>query len=799
MLVPLSWLQDYIDLHENTQELCDLLTFSGLEVEAVETHGSDYAGIVAAEITAISRHPDADKLTLCTIDFGAEPLTVVCGAPNVRVGMKTIYAAVGVTLPNGMTLKKAKIRGVESLGMLCAEDELGLSDAHDGIMDLPPATVPGTPAVEILGGPEVVFDLEVTPNRPDCLSIIGVARELAALTGRALRLPEVPLREGLTHVRDHFSVEIHDPDGCPRYTGRCLTGAQVAPSPDWMQKRLRLCGIRPINNLVDITNYVMLETGQPLHAFDQDLLHGKKLFVRNAGEGEQMATLDDKARSLTASDLVIADADRALAVAGVMGGADSEIRDTTTRVLLESAAFNASRVRATAKRLGLHTESSYRFARGCDMTQAEWVSRRAASLMQQHAGATPLQGVLDAWPGKTAPRTLTCRWKKITGLIGVEIPVDTMIGYFERLGLVVEEQNEEDCTLRIPGFRGDLLREVDLTEEIARLNGLDAIPAPAPCARIVPEANDKPVRRLMRIWKQIAHQGFLEIMNYSLTDPESLNRLDPAQSGRQVRLPNPISQDQSVLRTSLLPQMADTLARNHARQNHELALFELGTVFLKAETGVEEQTRVCFGQLGPVRRPSLDKQRPITDEEAFAQLKGQIETFLRSQRMTDVHFVPSEDSSFEPGQSATLLQGKKELGRIGLLPKALRERWKIFEPVAVAELVLDQLPAPKIPVMGPVPTFPCTRRDLSIIVDKSLTHAEVMTAIGQAKPYELESVDLVDIFEGKKLGENKKSMSYRFTYRSPKKTLTDETVEKLNGKIEKQLVETLNAQVVGRN
>jgi phenylalanyl-tRNA synthetase beta chain len=287
-------------------------------------------------------------------------------------------------------------------------------------------------------------------------------------------------------------------------------------------------------------------------------------------------------------------------------------------------------------------------------------------------------------------------------------------------------------------------------------------------------------------------------MNYSLTDPESLARLDPAQAGRQVKLPNPISQDQSVLRTSLLPQMADTLARNHARQNHELALFELGTVFLKAETGVEEQIRVSFGQLGPVRRPTLDKQRPVTDDEAFAQLKGQLETFLRSQRMTDVQFVPSEDAAFEPGQSATVLLGKQELGRIGLLPKALRERWKIFEPVALAELVLDRLPKAKIPVMAPVPTFPSTSRDLSMVVDSRLTHAEVMAVIQQAKPYELETVDLVDIFEGKKLGENKKSLSYRFTYRSPKKTLTDETVEKLNGKIEKRLVDSLNAQIVGR-
>lgn len=799
MLVPLSWLKEYIDLHEEIPALCDLLTFSGLEVEAVETHGSDFADVVVAEITAIAPHPNADRLTLCTITTGSESLTVVCGAPNVRVGMKTIYAPVGVTLPNGLTLKRAKIRGVESLGMLCAEDELGLSKAHDGILDLDPALKPGTPAREVLGGPEVVFDLEVTPNRPDCLSIIGVARELSALTGRPLRLPETPLREGLSHVRERVKVNIQDPEGCPRYTARLLTGAKVGPSPDWMQRRLQLCGIRPINNLVDITNYVMLETGQPLHAFDHSLLQGDTLHVRSAASGESMATLDGKARQLTPAQLVIADADRALAIAGVMGGADSEIRDTTETVLLESAAFQASRVRATAKALHLHTESSYRFARGGDATACEWVSRRAASLMQHYAGATPLQGVIDAFPGETPLRTLSCRWQKIRDLIGVDLPADTMRTYFERLGLTVLEETPEGCTLRIPGFRGDLTREVDLTEEIARLNGLDQIPAPPPCARIVPEASDAPVRRAMKLWKHLANQGFLEIMNYSLTAPEMLNRLDPAQQDLQVRLPNPISQDQSVLRTSLLPQMAETLARNHARQNAELAFFEMGTVFLKSGSGVHEETRICFGQMGPVRRPLLQKQQPITDEEAFYSLKGQLEAFLASERVQKVTFAPLSDSTFAPGQAAEIFVGGQSAGRIGLLNPASREAWKIFEPVALAEIRLDLLPAAPMPLMQPVPTFPATTRDTALIVDRSVTHAEILRVIDSAKAYELERVELFDVFAGKKLGEHRKSMAYRFTYRNPKKTLTDQAVEKMHGKIESRLVETLSAEIVGRN
>ncbi len=799
MLIPLSWLKDYIELHEDVEALRELLTFSGLEVEAVETHGSDFERVVVAEITAVAPHPNADKLTLCTIEDGSgTPQTVVCGAPNVRVGLKTIFAPVGVTLPNGLTLKKAKIRGVESLGMLCAEDELGLSKAHDGIMDLATDLAPGTPAVEVLGGPEIVFDLEVTPNRPDCLSVIGVARELAAITGRTLKIPETPLREGLDAAEECVKVRIDDPESCPRYTARVLTGACVGPSPEWMQKRLRLCGIRPINNLVDITNYVMLETGQPLHAFDQSLLHGDTVIVRRAAEGEVMQTLDDKPRTLSAAHLVIADADRPVAVAGVMGGADSEIRDSTTTVLLESAAFQSSRVRATAKALGMHTDSSYRFARGCDMNNAEWVSRRAASLMQRHAGATVLKGVVDCWPGERRPVQVSCRWKKITDLIGVDIPVETMRGYFHRLGLKDVECDEEGCTLEIPSFRNDLQREVDLIEEIARLNGLDKIPARDPIGHIVPDADDRPTRRLMNIWRRVAAMGFNEIMNYSLTAPETLAALDPNAATRQEHLPNPISQDQAVLRTSLIPQMAETLARNHARQNHELSLFEIGTIFLKAENGVEEQTRIAFGRLGPVHRPALDKQRPVDDAEAFYGLKGVVEAFLESEGVSQACFIALEDKSFAPGQAADILLGKTHLGRIGLLARPLRDEWKIHEPVALAEINLDALPKRKAPVMKPVPSMPASSRDTALIVERARTHAEILACIQKAAPYELETVQLFDVFEGKKLGENRKSMAYRFTYRNPKKTLTDKAVEKFHGKIEARLMQDLGAEIVGR-
>jgi phenylalanyl-tRNA synthetase beta chain len=634
MHVPLSWLQDYIDLHESVEELRDLLTYSGLEVEGIETHGSSFDGFVVAEITEVAPHPNADRLTLCTVDLGANaPMQVVCGAPNVRVGLYTIYAPVGSVLPDGTKLKKAKIRGVESLGMLCAEDELGLSGDHSGIMELSDQVKAGTPAIEVLGGPEVVFDLEVTPNRPDCLSMIGVARELAALTGRTLRLPESKV--SAPESSEQVTVDIESAEACPRYTARILSGAQIEPSPDWMQKRLRLCGLRPINNVVDITNYVLLETGHPLHAFDCAKLQGNTIRIRSAAANEILQTLNDQEQELSTEDLVIADSDKAIALAGVMGGANSEIGGDTQDLLLESAAFQPSRVRTTAKRLDCHTDSSYRFARGCDVTALDWVSNRAGSLLIEHAGIQSIGPLVDIYPGKQSPRSLSCQWKKITDLIGVEIPAGQMSGYFERLGLTILERDERGCTVQIPGFRQDLTRPVDLTEEIARLNGLDKIPVPAPRARIVSNARDPETRILVTVWRHLAGRGFLETLNYSLCTPEALNQLDSANRAQQVLLPNPISQDQSVLRSSLLPQMVQTLAYNKAHQIDELALFEEGKTYLQAAEGVVEQTRICLGTMGPWRRPELDKQRPLSDREAYADLKGEIENLFHLLKCED--------------------------------------------------------------------------------------------------------------------------------------------------------------------
>ncbi|MDF3127740.1 phenylalanine--tRNA ligase subunit beta [Kiritimatiellaeota bacterium B1221] len=802
MLVPLSWLKELIDIPESIEELRDNLTYSGLEVEGIERHGSDFEGLVVAEIIAVDPHPNADKLTLCTVKLNDEErMQVVCGAPNVKVGLKTIYAPVGAVLPTGLKLKKAKIRGVESLGMLCAEDELGLSGDHRGIMELSPDLAPGTPAVEVLGGPEIVFDLEVTPNRPDCLSIIGVARELAALTGRSFRLPEVRFpdvpKNGIS-----MQVDIRDAESCPRYTAQLLEGATVAPSPNWMQQRLRLCGLRPINNLVDITNYVMLETGQPLHAFDRSLIKGDCMIVRPAEAGEIMQTLDGGEQKLQAGDLVIADQERAVALAGIMGGANSEIQDSSSTILVESAAFSPSLVRGTAKRLNLHTDSSYRFARGSDMYAADWASQRASALICELAGAKPAGPLQDVWPGKTPLRTLQCKWHKICDLIGIDIPVSTMRGYFERLDLKILEEHPEGCTLEIPGFRSDLTRPVDLVEEIARLNGLDKIPVRPPHARIVPNVNDFEIRIRIRLMHNLASRGFLESLNYSLSSSEVLNDLDESNRDRQVILPNPISQDQSVLRTSLLPQMVETLAFNKAHQTEEVAFFEIGKTYLQREDGVEEHERVCLGTMGPWKRPLLDKQASVSDREAFTDLRGEVENVLHQLRCTDkVTFVANEDPAFAPGQSAELQCAGNVIGRIGLLSAKIKTRFKLSGPVALAEINLDMLiPERSLPpTMQPVPGFPSITRDVALILDRSKTHQMVLDLVNHQRPKDLVQVTLFDLFESDKLGENKKSMAYRFTYRNPKKTLTDKSVEKMHLRITQRLISELNATIVGQD
>ncbi|MDZ8118368.1 phenylalanine--tRNA ligase subunit beta [Pontiella agarivorans] len=797
MKVPVSWLKEYVDFEDSIEGLSDKLTFAGLEVEAIETIGSDFEGVVVGEILNIEPHPNADKLRLCTVDYGSdEHMQVVCGAPNVEVGGKYPFAPVGTTLPGGFTLKKAKIRGVVSMGMLCAKDELDLGEDHSGLLVLDSGLKPGTPFVDVWGEPETVIELEVTPNRPDWLSMIGVAREMATLYGTELKLPDFGISETGNDVNEEISVRVDDDKKCPRYTARVLKDAKIGPSPAWMQERLEAAGIRPISNVVDITNYVMLETGHPLHAFDAATVAGKQILVRTADAGEKMQTLDGQERELTEEMLVIADAEKASAVAGVMGGADSEITDSTTTILLEAAAFETSTVRHTAKQLGLSTDSSYRFQRGVNTESVEYASQRAAALMCELAGAKCCSGVVDLYPQPKDTIRIPFSFKRIENMIGAEIPAEKMRGIFQTLEIGLEEDNGETAVAVVPSFRLDLEREVDLVEEIARIHGVDNIPAKTPLAKVVPEADDSRVRAVSRLRNRLQGLGVSEIMNYTLVSTPLLDLFDPDNKGEREELPHPISMDQSVMRTSLIPQLVESLGRNLSRQVNEACFYELGRTFKRVNEAPVQTEMVSLGMMGPVGRSLLNKQASVKDEEMYVWMKGLIEQLSAAQNLT-VSFSVQDFPEFEAGKSVTVLINGEAAGKMGLVNKKVRDEWRLTGPVAAAEIELEALlkNAFKIRKTEELAQFPSMSRDIALVLDEAVTHEEVVKLIGKANPKDLESFALFDVYQGKGIEKGKKSLAYNFVYRSAKQTLTDKKVNKVHQKLTDFLCKQLGASL----
>lgn len=799
MRVPISWLKEYVDFKDSPQGLAAKLTFSGLEVEGLETIGCHAPGVVVGEVLKVDRHPNADKLTLCTVNFGAGQLVVVCGAPNARVGLKAPFAPVGVTLPNGLTLKKAKIRGVFSEGMLCAPDELGLSTDHAGLLELDARWAPGTPLAEVLGAPETVLELEVTPNRPDCLSLIGIAREVAALYNTKLCMPEFALAEAGQPVAELTRVVVEDAAGCPRYTARILTGVKIGPSPAWMQKRLELAGVRAINNVVDITNYVMLECGHPLHAFDQTLLAEGRIVVRRAHAGERMKTLDGLERELTSAMLVIADATQPVALAGIMGGGNSEIRDATVTVLLESAAFRPSDIRATARRQSLSTESSYRFERGVDPATVEWASRRAAALIAEFADATCAPGVFDIAVPPVAPRKLHCRYGYVRARTGVDISDEQIRAIFQDLGMSVRNVVESSvCEVTIPSFRGDLEREIDLVEEVARIHGLEQVPAPSPRAIVVPGAGDHPAQAIALCRRHLVGLGLRETMNYSFLSEKLLNLFDPAAAPRRVVIPNPVSADQAILRDSLVPQMVETLGRNHARQVSEAALFEIGRVFALDANGVmAEEDRLVIGLMGPVGRTGLDKHLPVKTDEIFLWLKGIWEALGGVLGLRKIGCVPVECAYGEAGCTVRLLVDNFDVGTLCVVKRTIGREWRLTAPVAVLEARLAPLLVHvfNVPRAAPIAPFPAVRRDMALVAGDTLKHEDVVRVVHCAAPPELENVELFDIFQSEHVGAGRKSMAYACTYRAVDRTLTDEEVNRYHVGVKEAVKRDLGVEI----
>ncbi|RLA93166.1 MAG: phenylalanine--tRNA ligase subunit beta, partial [Deltaproteobacteria bacterium] len=587
MLVSYNWLKEYVNIDVSPQELAHRLTMAGLEVSSFKCVGEEFEGIKVAQIEEISRHPNADKLSLCQIYDGKDKFRVVCGAKNMKTGDKVAFAPVGTKLPNGLKIKASKIRGIVSEGMLCSQEELKLEEKSTGIMILPSETETGKDLAQALNLKDYVLELDLTPNRADCFSVIGIAREVAALFNTTFSLPPVEVEESEEDLKKFVNVNMEAPDFCPRYTARYVSNVKIRPSPLWMRRRLELSGIRSINNVVDVTNYILLEWGQPMHAFDYSRLDQGRIIVKKAAKGDKFFTLDGKERILDEETLMICDASKYIAIGGIMGGLDTEVTEETEAVLLESAYFNPQNIRFTSRKLGIKTESSSRFEKGINVETVITALNRAARLIAKLANGKVAKGVVDAYPNPIpGPPKVEFRPRKANLILGTEIPAEKMVGYLERLGIEVEAKDEETCLTAIPSHRGDLREEIDLIEEIARIHGYDKIPVTLP-EMMVAADEGKPTFNLENKARSVlTDNGFFEIITYSFISPESIEVLKIPENHpfrRYIPIANPLSREQSIMRTTLLPGLLMTVAKNHNYKNMNLKLFELGKVFYQKE------------------------------------------------------------------------------------------------------------------------------------------------------------------------------------------------------------------------
>ncbi|WP_375773561.1 phenylalanine--tRNA ligase subunit beta [Archangium gephyra] len=782
MKISVKWLGDYVALPASVDELARKLTAVGLEIEGLERPGEGLRGVVVGQIKESVQHPNADKLSVTKIDMGGpELLQVVCGAKNFKVGDKVPLATIGTKLPNGVEIKQAPLRGVDSFGMLCSAKELGISEESSGLLILPQELKPGTPIAQALGMDDVVLEVNVTPNRPDALSHLGVAREVAVATGGALRPPQPKLAESGAPASEKAKVRIEDPVRCPRYAARVIENVKIGPSPQWLQDRLKACGVRPISNVVDVTNFVLLEYGQPLHAFDLEKVAGQEIIVRTAKPGEKMTTLDGKERALSPEDLLICDRDRAQALAGVMGGQDSEVSAGTTRVLLESAFFQPSSIRRSSKRHGLHTEASHRFERGVDLDATIPAVDRAAALIAELAGGTVAPGRIDVYPQPQPPRRVTLRYGRVEKVLGVSIPEAECRRILGTLGFKQVEEGSGQTTFEVPRARVDVEREEDLMEELARVYGYDNIPAKLPrgLAELGPEPAHSEAERRTR--QALSGVGLSEVVNYSFVAPRSLEVLGG--KDKPVALLNPLSVEQSVMRTSLLPGLLENLSRSVRHQVESVALYETGRAYFQDPEGGQGQRPAAreVNRLGGLVW-GLRGGRTWTQKDAradFYDAKGALEAVLHALHVDGVRFVPAEAPAYHPRACARVeLADGTVLGLVGELHPRVTKALDLPRDVFAFEVDTAPLYAAArlVPEYQGLPRFPAVLRDLAVVVPLALQNDEVRRVILEVGGPLVEDALIFDVYTGKQIAEGHKNLAYAIRYRSPERTLTDADV-----------------------
>jgi phenylalanyl-tRNA synthetase beta chain len=805
MKFTLNWLQNYVDIQSlSSDELAEHLTMLGLEVDAIAPLYQELAALKTGLVTSAEKHPNADKLTVCQVQIGEESHQIVCGAPNVRQDLAVVVALPGTILPGNFKISKSKIRGVESFGMICSESELGLSNEHDGIMELPEGTEHGQTFIKSQGLEDIFVEVDLTPNRPDCASVIGIAREVAGIVRQPLNLPIQAA--AIENTSNEFSVVIEASELCPRYAGRLIKDVKIAPSPWWLKKRLLSVGLRPINNIVDITNFVMLEYGQPLHAFDFDTLADKRIVVRTPQQNElKFATLDDAARQLDPDMLMICDGEKPIAVAGVMGGLNSEVSDTTSNILLESACFNSVSIRKTARKLNMATDASYRFERGVDPDGTINALNRAVELICELAGGVAPDDGLDCYPGKTEHPVLDLSVSRTNTLLGIDLKTEEIADLLESIGISCRSTDPDKLLVTPPSFRIDIEREADLVEEVARLYGYNNIPATLPKVNLSYPEQDRNRLRRLEIAERLTSVGYTEAINYSFISEKHVEMMNiPAGDERfdPVRLLNPLSEDQSVMRTMLLPGLLENVKRNINHQKTAVKMFEIGKVFTPAGNNIQplEKTMlsgVLSGNRHGENSPLHFKQEAVDIFEA----KGCVEFIVSEMELGRIgsgealDFALPENGSDEPfaekGYSLDLFCGTVKLGSLGKVKEEVLRSFSIKHDVYYFDLEYDRICQQKTTSkdFSSLPVYPSVKRDIALVVSEMVSAGELLAKVRNSRDKLIESCEIFDLFQGEKIPEGYKSVALTITYRSPTKTLTEKNVEKSHSKIVRLLTD----------
>ena len=760
--------------------------------------GAEIQQVFVGKILSIDPHPDADKLVVCKTDIGgAQPLQIVCGAKNMRPGDKVPTVVVGGELPGGFKIAARKMRGVESQGMMCSARELGLGEEHDGLLILDPLLRVGQDAKQALGLDDVILEVEITPNRGDWASMVGMAHELAAAYGKPLRVPELSVRESGTSVETLASVTVEAPELCPRYIARVVTNVKVGPSPSWLVKRLAAAGQRSINNIVDVTNYVMLETGQPLHAFDLDKLSGKRIVVRRARAGETIKTIDQETRKLDPEMLAIADADAPVAVAGVMGGFDSEVSERTVSVFVESAYFHPASVRKTSRALNLISESSQRFQRGVDPVTTLQAAHRACQLIVAVAGGEVAAGVLDFYPKPLPQNEISLRYARTNALLGTSVPPEEQRAILLSLGFEEVSRNAGGLKVRVPTWRHDCSLEADLIEEIARLCGYDRIPRALPRVRHTEDVlapHYAPVRALRHYLVGI---GLTETIPWTFSSPSDAAKagLDGS-AAEMVPVANPLTENHSTMRGSLIPSLLNTSASNIRKSQRNVAIFEIGPVYHPAKNGElpEQELRVGIALSGLADEQHWSRTPRQVD---FYDIKGYAEEVLAYFGARKIEFIESTYATFVNHQQAEILIDKRPLGRLGCVDDAVLRRYDVEQPIYLFELELGPLLAltKEAPQFTEIPAFPPSLRDLALVVDRAVPAGALRDAAQRAGGKLLHRVDLFDIYTGEQVPAGKKSVALNLVFQSDERTLTDQDTQKAVDKILRALEQQHGAQL----